>query len=154
MFVSISSNVSDRSISVSVAGSVDPSRCTCNSAFGTCRKRSANVLSCIPAIITAMTPNEVEAIIGGYYSDPFRILGPHQVETGWEVRAYLPQCAKASLAIAGKLHPMEKVHPQGFYVGRVKQHPTEYKLQVELWNGTEREMEDTYRFPPLLTSFD
>ncbi|MGI8746714.1 MAG: 1,4-alpha-glucan branching protein GlgB [Bryobacteraceae bacterium] len=101
-----------------------------------------------------MTPNEVEAIVGGYYSDPFRILGPHRVEAGWEVRAYLPQAAGVSVNVAGTLHPMEKTHPQGFYVSRLEHDPGTYRLHAKLWNGAEQEMEDAYRFPPLLTSFD
>ena len=43
-----------------------------------------------------MTDADIEAIVGGYHSDAFRILGPHGVrkKTGqarWEVRAFLPQ---------------------------------------------------------------
>ena len=43
-----------------------------------------------------MTPEEIEAIVGGYHGDPFRILGPHAVrkrgtQARWEVRAFLPQ---------------------------------------------------------------
>ena len=101
-----------------------------------------------------MTPNEVEAIAGGYYSDPFRILGPHQVDAGWEVRAYLPQAADAAALIGNTVHPMEKIHPQGFYVAKLEQNPGAYRLRLTLWNGAQAEIEDPYRFPPLLTSFD
>jgi 1,4-alpha-glucan branching enzyme len=101
-----------------------------------------------------MTPNEVEAIVGGYYSDPFRILGPHQVEAGWEIRAYLPQAAEAAVAIGNAVHAMEKIHPQGFYLAKLEQNPGAYRFRLTLWNGAQQDLEDAYRFPPLLTSFD
>ena len=43
-----------------------------------------------------MTAEEIEAIVGGYHGDAFRILGPHTRETGWEVRAWLPQANRAA----------------------------------------------------------
>ncbi|MDQ2944818.1 MAG: 1,4-alpha-glucan branching protein GlgB [Acidobacteriota bacterium] len=105
-----------------------------------------------------MTHLEVEAIVGGYYSDPFRILGPHQVEAGWEVRAYLPHAAAASVRTNGpledRLTPMEKIHPQGFYVATLESDPGAYSLDLKLWNGQQQEQQDAYRFPPLLTGFD
>ena len=105
-----------------------------------------------------MTHLEVEAIVGGYYSDPFRILGPHQVEAGWEVRAYLPHAAAASVRTNGSLEdiltPMEKIHPQGFYVATLGSDPGAYSLDLKLWNGQQQEQQDAYRFPPLLTGFD
>ena len=101
-----------------------------------------------------MTHQEVEAIIGGYYSDPFRILGPHQVEAGWEVRAYLPQATAAAVRTNGTLEPMDKIHQQGFYVAKLERDPGPYSLELTLWDGQEQQQEDAYRFPPLLTSFD
>jgi hypothetical protein len=41
-----------------------------------------------------MTPEEIEAIVGGYHGDPFRILGPHAVrkrggQPRWDVHCHL-----------------------------------------------------------------
>ena len=101
-----------------------------------------------------MTPHEVEAIVGGYHGDPFRVLGPHQEADGWVVRAYLPQATQVSVVENGIATPMQKTHPQGFFVAALAQAPGAYKLHLKLWSGAEKEMEDPYRFPPLLTSFD
>jgi 1,4-alpha-glucan branching enzyme len=51
-----------------------------------------------------MTPEEIEAIVGGYHGDPFRILGPHAVrkragQPRWEVRAFLPQMGYTHLEL-------------------------------------------------------
>src|SRR6478609_8672481 len=95
------------SISINVSASREPSRCRCSSALGNSWMNSR-----ILAIIAAMTVepvevlNEVEAIVGGYHGDAFRILGPHLIsgmtaaEPRWEIRAFLPQAERAEL-IAG-----------------------------------------------------
>jgi 1,4-alpha-glucan branching enzyme len=101
-----------------------------------------------------MNSHEVEAIVGGYHGDPFRILGPHLEEGGWEVRAYLPHAAQAWILVEGAPHPMRKTNPQGFFVAALHNDPGAYRLRLKLWNGRVLEGEDPYRFPPLLTSFD
>src|SRR5579884_1118310 len=101
-----------------------------------------------------MNANEVEAIVGGYHGDPFRILGPHRVKNGWEVRAFLPQATEASVLMNGGAEPMQRTDAQGFFCASLDREPGRYKLRLKLWNGTEQEIEDAYRFPPLLTDFD
>jgi 1,4-alpha-glucan branching enzyme len=101
-----------------------------------------------------MTPNEVEAIIGGYHGDPFRVLGPHRVKKEWEVRAFLPQASEASVVLGGVSVAMEKTDPQGFFTACLDRDPGRYRLRLKLWNGSEQDIDDTYRFPPLLTDFD
>ena len=51
-----------------------------------------------------MTVAEIEAIVGGYHGDPFRILGPHRIEKPrgtprWEVRVFLPQAESAEVVL-------------------------------------------------------
>ncbi len=101
-----------------------------------------------------MNPQEVEAIVGGYHGDPFRVLGPHQSEDGWEIRAFLPQASAASVKLDDGIYPMTRIHSQGFFRAPVKRDPGEYRFQLKLWNGSQTEIDDPYRFPPLLTSFD
>ena len=101
-----------------------------------------------------MTPHEVEAVVGGYHGDPFRVLGPHRVTEGWEIRAYLPQAAQAAVVVGGETFEMEQSHPQGFFVVAVERNPGPYLLRLDLWNGSRIEIDDPYRFPPLLTGFD
>ena len=101
-----------------------------------------------------MNQHEAEAIVGGYHGDPFSILGPHAEGKTWEVRAYLPQATHASVVIQGISHAMEKAHPQGFFVAALDRTPGAYRLRLKLWSDEEIEIEDPYRFPPLLSSFD
>src|SRR6267378_1370570 len=93
-----------------VSGSIEPSRCRCNSALGSECKISIRLL--------IMTVAEMEAIVGGYHGDPFRVLGPHRIQkprgvSRWEVRAFLPQAETAEVVLADGAAPMVRKHPQG-----------------------------------------
>ncbi len=106
-----------------------------------------------------MTNAEVEAIAGGYHGDPFRILGPHLVRpgrpnAGWQVRAFLPQAEHAELVRGSTVLRMERLHSQGFFSVSLETEPGAYRLRAHLWQGDTVELEDPYRFPPLLTDFD
>jgi len=108
-----------------------------------------------------MTPQDIEAIVGGYHGDPFRILGPHAVQKRggqprWEVRAFLPQAQSVSVRIGEELFAMSKQDNQriGFYCATLPGEPQPYRLQLCLHDGTTTEIDDPYRFPPLLSDFE
>ena len=106
-----------------------------------------------------MTVEEIEAIAGGYHGDAFRILGPHSVrkkggQSRWEVRAFLPQADSAAVSAGGEITAMEKQNAQGFFCVVLNGDPQRYTLRLKLWDGREIEIEDPYRFPPLITDSD
>ena len=106
-----------------------------------------------------MTDKELEAIAGGFHGDPFRILGPHRLEEDasgneWEIRAFLPLAASVSVPNSAHVIPMERIHGDGFFVARVHEEPEHYLLRVKKHDGQVADLEDPYRFPPLLTDFD
>jgi 1,4-alpha-glucan branching enzyme len=116
------------------------------------------------ALASVEAPQEIEAIVGGYHGDAFRVLGPHAVrkedhparpaQDVWEIRAFVPHAASAEVVVNGRAVPMEKQHSQGFFVGTLDEHPDSYRLRLHLWNGAAEEIDDPYRFPPLLTEFE
>jgi 1,4-alpha-glucan branching enzyme len=105
-----------------------------------------------------MTVQEMEAITGGYHGDPFGLLGPHMVERDgkkeWEVRAFLPQAAEAAVTAGGAAIAMERTHPGGLFTASMEAEPRAYKLRVTDRQGTVSEIEDPYRFQPVLSDFD
>jgi 1,4-alpha-glucan branching enzyme len=106
-----------------------------------------------------MTNVEVEAIVGGYHGDPFRMLGPHLVrpgrkKAGWQVRCFLPHAEAAELITAAGPVPLDKIHPHGLFCAVLDVDPGAYRISAKLWDGTTIELDDPYRFPPLLTDFD
>jgi 1,4-alpha-glucan branching enzyme len=106
-----------------------------------------------------MTKAEIDAIVGGYHGDPFHVLGPHVVKgrnkpPSWEVRAFLPQAGQVEVLLGREARPAERRHPGGFFVAPIEGQPRGYKLRVKLDDGSEAEIEDPYRFPPLLSDFE
>jgi 1,4-alpha-glucan branching enzyme len=106
-----------------------------------------------------MTPAEIEAIVGGYHGDAFRILGPHGVRKAqgqgrWVVRAFLPQAESAELLYRGQRCAMAKRHDAGFFAAAVSGDPGHYRIRVRLWDGRETEFEDPYRFGPQISDLD
>jgi len=107
-----------------------------------------------------MAVSDLEAIVGGYHSDAFRVLGPHVVpkrgasDPLWEVRAFLPQAESAEILIGPSAFPMTRRHKEGFYVARMDGAQQPYRIRVQLYGGGSQEFDDPYRFPPLLSTFD
>jgi len=106
-----------------------------------------------------MTAEEIEAIVGGYHGDAFRILGPHSVrkrrgQGQWEVRAFLPQAESAAIVVGDQRCPMLKHHAEGFYCVLLNGDPRQYTIHARLWDGREIDIDDPYRFGPQLSDTD
>jgi 1,4-alpha-glucan branching enzyme len=97
---------------------------------------------------------QVDAIVKGKHRDPFSFLGPHDNL----IRAWLPQAREAFVILtsgpaAGRVTPMEQ-SPTGFFTASLAQPARDYRIRVTLYSGESRELDDPYRFPPLLTPYE
>jgi len=106
-----------------------------------------------------MTAEEIEAIVGGYHGDAFRILGPHAIrkkggQARWEVRAFLPQAESAEVLVDGRRCAMAKMHAQGFFCATLNGDPQPYAICARLWDGREVAIDDPYRFGPQISDAD
>jgi 1,4-alpha-glucan branching enzyme len=106
-----------------------------------------------------MTAEEIEAIVGGYHGDAFRLLGPHgwgkkNQQAKWEVRAFLPQAESAAVLAGGKAVEMEKLHAAGFFCAQLPGVPGDYRLRLKLGDGREIEIDDPYRYGPQISDSD
>jgi 1,4-alpha-glucan branching enzyme len=106
-----------------------------------------------------MTKAEIDAIVGGYHGDAFRILGPHLLKRRdkppvCEVRAFLPQAAEAEVLVGEVAYPMLKSHADGLFVALLEGQPAQYKLRVKMFDGARVVLDDPYRFPMLLSEFE
>ncbi len=102
---------------------------------------------------------EVAALVAGRHGDPFAVLGPHmQADGRLTIRAFLPDARSVQVidAAAGDAPAtLERVHDAGVFAGAVPdcRHPFAYRLRVD-WSGDPQDIEDPYRFPPLLRDLD
>jgi len=97
------------------------------------------------------------AIATARHRDPFAVLGMHREDDDLVVRAFLPQANRVEVVdaarnrVAGEL---ERVDPSGFFAGGVgRGAPFPYRLRVHDADGV-RDIEDPYRFPPVLGEID
>ena len=100
---------------------------------------------------------DVEAIVAGRHGDPFAVLGPHTSPRGEPtVSIFHPEAANVEVVERGtgaKLADLEKIHPGGFFFGRLFRPADGYRLRMA--HGPHRwEMEDAFAFPSAMGDLD
>jgi 1,4-alpha-glucan branching enzyme len=98
--------------------------------------------------------SEARAVIAGRHADPFRYLGRH-VENGRPVvRALLPEASRvAVIDESGQETELPRIHLVGLFAGPVPNGDLSYRLRAR-YGGNEVELEDAYRFWPVLSDYD
>jgi len=101
-----------------------------------------------------------EAVIAGDCHDPFAVLGMHPDpdRDALVVSAFLPQASEVWVvhgATGAILAPLSPTRHQGLFIGRIEpaREPFPYRLRFRTEGGLQ-EVEDPYRFPPVLSDFD
>ena len=110
----------------------------------------------------ATLEHDIELIVHGEHTDPFRVLGMHRVSIGGEirlvVRAFRPEAAELFLVnpATGESVPLERVHDAGFFEALLPcgTESFAYRLRVVLPDGEPREVADPYAFPGTVSDFD
>ncbi len=98
--------------------------------------------------------NEAYAVIEGRHPDPFHYLGRHIEDRTEVVRAFLPDAAEvAAVDEAGRVSRLARVHEAGLFAGALAAPTTRYRLRARYGDDLV-ELEDPYRFPPILSDFD
>ena len=108
----------------------------------------------------------VDALLAGQNADPFGVLGPHPIATGWAIRFFLPWAAEASIVLKNpssspaKIADATKIRPEGLFEATwpsnqpAAPEPGSYKIQGRTHYGETFEIFDPYAFPFFLTDFD
>ncbi|MCK9916129.1 1,4-alpha-glucan branching protein GlgB [Microbacteriaceae bacterium K1510] len=91
-------------------------------------------------------------VIAGRHSDPFHYLGPHTENDRTLVRVFLPDATQVTAIGRQEEHELACLDPAGLFEGPLD-NPSYYRLRARYGNG-DIELEDPYRFPPVLTEFD
>jgi 1,4-alpha-glucan branching enzyme len=116
----------------------------------TTRRRSRRA----PVAAPSLADEAIAAIVQSDHSDPFAVLGPHQISPGeWEIRAMIPRALAVEVLDAdgaSVLAPMERRNDAGFFVATVKSEERPwYRLRFETPHGTFVRY-DPYSFGPIL----
>jgi 1,4-alpha-glucan branching enzyme len=105
-------------------------------------------------------PAAIQALVRGDHGDPFGVLGPHSDGAGGlVVRTFQPHAERVWLIdtesgrSAGE---MSREHAEGLFVGTVpdRKAPFAYRLRLQVGGGNTVEIDDPYRFPPILGEMD
>ncbi len=104
-------------------------------------------------------PEEIESIVRGQNGNPFSVLGMHGQERGAPVvRVFAPDAAEVIVldAKSGKeVGPLERVHPEGFFSGRLKGKRARFPYRLRLRAGdAEWDKDDPYAFGPVMGEMD
>jgi 1,4-alpha-glucan branching enzyme len=117
------------------------------------RRRDGRMNDMTNDLTSDLTP-EARDIIAGRHSDPFHYLGPHVEGGTWTVRVFLPDAGEVTaIEAGGRERPLTPVPGTALFVGALTDGTTRYRLRVR-YGANVVEMEDAYRFPPVLSDFD
>src|SRR5450631_2471353 len=99
-------------------------------------------------------PAEAYAIVEGRHSDPFHYLGLHAEDNKTVVRAFLPEASRVdAIDEYGEAAALARIHDAGLFAGALPNGSTRYQLRAR-FGDTLVELDDPYRFPPVLSDFD
>jgi 1,4-alpha-glucan branching enzyme len=100
----------------------------------------------------------LDAVATGASDDPFAVLGCHARDGHVLVRALLPAARAVAVVAAGRAWPMTRRHAAGLFEAVLAPETLgpgdPYRLRVEDGPGPAREIEDPYRFGPVLGDVD
>ena len=96
----------------------------------------------------------IDAIVNGRASDPFGVLGPHDVGKARVVRVFLPGALSvAAISANGEvLAQLQKIRDEGLFAGKLPRKQP-YRLRIH-WPSAIEEVEDVYSFAPVLGELD
>src|SRR5262249_38242855 len=105
------------------------------------------------ARMSALSP-EAYAVIEGRHPDPFHYLGWHPEGGTPVVRAFLPDATEvAAIDEQGHATMLPRIHDVGLFAGELRCAQPCYRLRARFGDRIV-EMEDPYRFPPVLSDMD
>ena len=99
---------------------------------------------------------EIEAIIYSEEDDPHRLLGPHEAGNATVVQTFHPDAVSVVLhRKKGKDYEMEMEDENGYFAVLIPEKEIgSYTYRITYKDGDEEEIEDPYRFEPVITKED
>ena len=101
--------------------------------------------------MSQLTP-AARAILDGRHADPFVYLGPHTEKGKTVVRVFLPDASQVVAISDGGERKLDRIDAAGLFAGPLNGKGA-YRLRAR-FGDDEVELEDRYRFPPVLSDYD
>src|ERR1700732_4340021 len=115
---------------------------------------ASNIVFATERGLMTKLPAEAYAIIEGRHSDPFHYLGLHKEGDKTVVRAFLPEASNVeAIGEHGEAAALARIHDAGLFAGALPNGSKRYQLRARFGENVV-ELDDPYRFPPVLTDFD
>ncbi len=96
--------------------------------------------------------DQAKAVLAGRHSDPFSYLGPHQEQGRTVLRVLLPNASRViAIEEGGRECELAPLDRGGLFAGPIERR--RYRLRAR-FGDNDVELEDAYRFPPILSDFD
>src|SRR6266850_722472 len=115
---------------------------------------ASNIVFATKRGLMTKLPAEAYAIIEGRHSDPFHYLGLHKEGDKTVVRAFLPEASNVeAIGEHGEAAALARIHDAGLFAGALPNGSRRYQLRAR-FGETVVELDDPYRFPPVLSDFD
>jgi 1,4-alpha-glucan branching enzyme len=105
--------------------------------------------------VTILDQNAIDALLAARHGDPFSVLGPHEIDGRWVVRALLPQAISVSVVSredGSLLANMTRLHSDGLFEATLPSRP-DYRFRLRL-SDQSCVIEDPYAFESTLSAFD
>src|SRR4051812_37683427 len=98
-------------------------------------------------------PAAARDILAGRHADPFSYLGQHHENDNTVVRVFLPDASRvAAIEEGGTERELSRIDKAGLFAGPITGFQR-YRLRAR-FGDNDVELEDPYRFPPILSDFD
>src|ERR1044071_9692398 len=109
--------------------------------------------------IAALPPDEVNRFVVGEHSDPFRVLGPHRVGEGLEIRVFRPDARRIDIVLdehPDEVNPAQKIQQDGFFCATIRDATRDlpYQIRVTAWAGSHYLTRDPYQYGPIMGEVD
>jgi 1,4-alpha-glucan branching enzyme len=108
---------------------------------------------------TMLARDEIELLVRGMHPDPFAVLGPHDSNAGLVIRVFRPNVRGVELSEFGDPDhtTFTRIHADGLFeltLPGAEREAFDYRIRL-LWpDGSASEIDDPYRYGPVLTDFD
>ncbi|HEU0208728.1 MAG TPA: 1,4-alpha-glucan branching protein GlgB [Candidatus Udaeobacter sp.] len=109
--------------------------------------------------IAGVPRDEVERFVRGLHSDPFRVLGAHEMGNDVEIRVFRPDARAVEIILDGnseKATPAERIHEEGFFCATVSEATPDvsYHLRITKMDGSQQLGRDPYQYGPIMGDVD